>query len=363
VRRAFFFPLWIALWGPAAVADEAGYLGAAACAACHRTQYDSQTRSGHARSLSPAMKHPLAARFEGIETRLDGSFQYGIERVEDALLFRVRQGETVPQQETVRQQVVDWAFGAGQQAVTFVSRLDEDHYVELRTSFYPQVGLALTPGHHSQHPTDVSEALGVRYKIFSPRSEILSCFGCHSTGMPSLGENFEIRPAELGVRCESCHGAGRQHSELIAQGELEAARRAIGNPSRLEASAQLEFCGQCHRPPASDGVAIDWSAAWNVRHQPVYLTQSRCFQESAGSLTCKSCHDPHEPLRRNDAAFYNEKCSACHSAASRPPAEVCRSEPSCASCHMPAVRPQPELVFHNHWIGIYEAGDALRPQR
>jgi hypothetical protein len=362
VRRAFFFLLWIALIAPAA-ADDADYLGAAACAACHRTQYESQTRSGHARALSPAAEHPLASRLEGIETRLDGSFQYGMERAGNTLLFHVRQDDAARRQEAARQQVVDWAFGAGDQAVTFVSRVDEDFYAELRTSFYPRLGLALTPGHQNQHPTGVSEALGVRYRIFSPRSEMLSCFGCHSTGLPSLGEDFAIRPAELGVRCESCHGAGRRHSELIAQGELGAARSVIGNPSRLEASAQMEFCGQCHRPPASDGVAIDWSDAWNVRHQPVYLTRSRCFQESAGGLTCKSCHDPHEPLRRNDAAFYNEKCVTCHSAASRAPAEVCRSEPGCASCHMPAVRPQTELVFHNHWIGVYEASDALRPQR
>jgi hypothetical protein len=303
------------------------------------------------------MEHPLASRFTGLEARLDGSLQYAITRGPDGLLFEVRQGEAA------RQQVIDWAFGAGQQAVTFVSRLDEDSYAELRTSFYPGAGLALTPGHQNQHPTSVTEALGVRYRTFSPRSEILSCFGCHSTGTPSLGESFEIRPAELGVRCESCHGAGRAHQELIAKGEVEAARNAIGNPARLAASAQMDFCGQCHRPPASDGVAIDWGDAWNVRHQPVYLTQSACFQKTAAGLTCAGCHDPHEALRRNDVAFYNERCAACHSAGIHPPSEVCRAEPGCASCHMPAVSPQPELVFHNHWIGVYEAENALRPQR
>jgi hypothetical protein len=110
-------------------------------------------------------------------------------------------------------------------------------------------------------------------------------------------------------------------------------------------------------------VAIDWSDPWNVRHQPVYLTRSACFQESAGGLSCQGCHDPHEALRRNDTAFYNEKCVACHSVENHPPAVVCRSEPGCVSCHMPAVQPQPELAFHNHWIGVYAKGDALRPQR
>jgi hypothetical protein len=357
VTRALLFLAWTPLFSSIAVADQADYAGAQACGACHREQFEAQSRSGHSRSLSPALEHPLASRFAGLEARLDGSFLYRIERGESALLLRIRQGEQA------RQHAMDWAFGAGQQAVTFVSRLDEDSYVELRTSFYPEAGLALTPGHQNHQPATVTEALGVRYTTFSPRSEILSCFGCHSTGKPSLGEAFEIRPTELGVRCESCHGPGREHQELIARGEVAAARRAIGNPARLEASAQMEFCGQCHRRPASEGVAIDWSDPWNVRHQPVYLTQSACFQKTSGGLRCMGCHDPHEPLRRAAAAFYNQKCAACHSSGNHPPAAVCRAEPGCASCHMPAVRPQPELVFHNHWIGVYAPGDPLRPQR
>jgi hypothetical protein len=297
------------------------------------------------------------SRFEGLEVQLDDSFRYAIERGGGKLLLHVRQGETA------RQQVIDWAFGAGQQAVTFVSRLDDDNYVELRTSFYPEARLALTPGHQNQHPASVGEALGVRYKTFSPRSEIMSCFGCHSTGNLSLGEAFEIQPSELGVRCESCHGPGKKHAGLMAKGEVASARQAIGNPARLEAGALMTFCGQCHRPPASEGVAIDWSDPWNVRHQPVYLTQSACFREASGALTCMGCHDPHEALRRNDAAYYNEKCAACHNAADRPPAEVCGAKPGCVSCHMPVVKPQPELAFHNHWIGVYASGDALRPRR
>ncbi len=357
MRRVFFLAFSIAVCVPSAAADPADFIGAQACGACHRAQLEAQSRSSHSRSLSPASQHPLAGRFAGLQARLDGSFDYGIEREAGTLVFHVRHGEAA------RQQVIDWAFGAGQQAVTFVSKLDEDSYAELRTSFYPETGLSLTPGHQNHNPTGASEALGVRYKTFSPRSEILSCFGCHSTGTPSLGDGFEIRPAELGVRCESCHGAGREHQDLIAKGDVEKARQTIGNPGRLAASAQMDFCGQCHRPPASGGDAIDWNDPWNVRHQPVYLTQSACFQETEGGLSCTVCHDPHGPMRRNDTAFYNQKCAACHSAENHPPAEVCRTEPGCASCHMPAVQPQPELVFHNHWIGVYASGEALQPRR
>jgi hypothetical protein len=259
--------------------------------------------------------------------------------------------------------VIEWAFGAGQQAVTFVSQLDEDNYVELRTSYYPDGGLASTPGHQNHTPQSLEEALGVRYKTFSPRSEILSCFGCHSTGLPSLGEGFAIEPAELGVRCESCHGAGRKHSELIAAGKAGAAREAIGNPARLAAAEQMKFCGECHRPPASGDAAIDWGDPWNVRHQPLYLVESACFLKSPGGLTCMHCHDPHGPLRRNDAAYYNGRCATCHTAGKNPPAEICKAGEDCSACHMPAVKPQRELTFHNHWIGIYAKADPLRPQR
>ena len=45
----------------------------------------------------------------------------------------------------------DWAFGAGTQAVTFVSRRDEDHYVEQGLSWYASTGrLELTPGHRHE---------------------------------------------------------------------------------------------------------------------------------------------------------------------------------------------------------------------
>jgi hypothetical protein len=341
-----------------AAGQDTGFVGAEKCGACHREQFTAQSESGHARSLAPAGEHHLADRWLAQTRFSEGGFGYTLNRGDGGPVFQVRQSDAV------REQVVDWAFGAGQQAVTFVSRLDEDFYVELRASYYPAAsGLALTPGHQNHHPKDLDEALGVRHKTFSPRSEILSCFGCHSTGTLSLGERLDIKPNELGVRCEVCHGPGQKHVELLTKGAPAAAREAIGNPKRLKAPDLMRFCGECHRPPASEGIAIDWSDPWNVRHQPVYLTESACFKNSPGGLTCMQCHDPHSPLRRNDAAYYNARCSSCHTTESHPPAQVCRAEAGCASCHMPTVKPQPELAFHNHWIGIYQAGNPLKPQR
>src|SRR5690606_16366185 len=157
--------------------------------------------------------------------------------------------------DNVRRQPVDWAFGSGYQAVTFVSQLNEKEYLEHHLSYYARdAHLGLTPGHFDQPVDTLDRAVGVRYPTFSPGSEILRCFRCHSTGPLELTHQFAVRPTELGVRCESCHGPGSEHIAKIAAGDQPTASQAIGNPSRLDADALMQFCGRCHRPPSTDAV-------------------------------------------------------------------------------------------------------------
>jgi len=243
-------------------------------------------------------------------------------------------------------QGADWAFGAGDQAITYVSQLDSDHYVEHGLTWYASTkSLALTPGHTTPD--------GVRYRTFDPSAAILRCFQCHSTGPPKLGARYQIEPSEPGVRCESCHGPGQAH--IQANG----ARDAIFNPRRLTAAGLNDFCGACHRKPPAAGGDTDWTNPWNTRHQPLYLSQSACFLQSNGKLSCLTCHLPHEPLAR-DAAAYGKRCAGCHPSVRHRTAVSGRA---CTGCHMPRVTARPELVFTNHWIGVYAKGGYLRPAR
>jgi hypothetical protein len=276
------------------------YAGSAACRPCHPTQFNNQSKSGHSRALTAA---PAGA----------------------------------PGQ---------WAFGAGEQAITYVSQLDEDWYIEHGLSYYSKTkSMALTPGH--------TDRKGVRFRIFDPAANILHCFQCHSTGPLSLGSGRRIVPFEPGVRCESCHGPGAAHIEA------KGAKEAIRNPKRLSADALNELCGSCHRKPPTALADTDWSSRWNIRHQPVYLSQSACFRKSGGALSCLTCHAPHESLNHK-VADYDKRCIECHKAVRH------RSElqaRSCVECHMPAVDVWPELAFTNHWIGVYGKGDRRRPVR
>lgn len=309
---------------------EKNYVGSQACGACHSVQLSQHSASGHARSLRPAADHALAKSF-------------------------------LPKLEMP----VEWAFGSGNQAVTFVSQVDEDSYLEHYFTYYSAAKvLAATPGHAGLEPKTPREARGVVYRTFDPDPKIMRCFRCHSTGRLSLGPRLDIRPAEPGVHCEACHGPGSLHVNAAGSGDLLTARRMIVNPGRLRSSELNQLCGGCHRKPAPAGAVSNWSDPWNTRHQPLYLDQSACFQKSQGRLSCLTCHDPHKPLQKNQSSHYNTRCATCHKTRPHPMLAGGDTKLSdCVRCHMPAVAPGNHLKFTNHWIGIYSGGNNLTPRQ
>lgn len=275
------------------------YSGAESCRPCHAKQYLDQSKSGHARALAR---------------------------------------ENDPQKG-------HWAFGSGTHAITWVSRKDETHYTEQGLSWFRLTNkLALTPGHATDQ--------GVGYRLYDPGAQIFRCFSCHSTGPLNVTPERGIQPQEPGVRCEVCHGPGQTHVQA------KGGRFNIENPKRFQASAINEQCGACHRQSQSGAAAADWRDPWNVRHQPVYLAESRCFLRSEGKLTCLTCHDPHAPLNTN-SSHYTPICSNCHAK----PAHSSQHAGACVNCHMPKVAPSKDIAFSNHWIGVFRPNSPLRPRR
>jgi tetratricopeptide (TPR) repeat protein len=277
----------------------AQYVGSQACQPCHPHQFEEQSRSEHAHALTLAPP---------------GSPGH-------------------------------WAFGAGLKAITYVSQVSAEWYLEHGLSYYAATkSLALTPGH--------SNAEGLRYRTFDPGASILRCFRCHSTGPLRLGVDWKVEPSELGVHCESCHGPGEAH--VASRGKAG----TIQNPSRFKAGELNMFCGTCHRKPPEEGEETDWSNSWNTRHQPDYLSHAVCFRKSNGALSCLTCHDPHSPLTRR-AAEYNKRCSTCHQSA-RHRSDIAGQ--ACVDCHMPQVATSRQLSFTNHWVGIYAKDSKLIPR-
>ncbi len=284
----------------AAVAE----VGSGACKNCHAAQFELQSKTAHAAALDRPGEHRVAARFLPL------------------LRF-----------------APEWAFGAGQQAVTFVSQRGSGAYIEHHLSFYPSLGrMAATPGHAGKPEP------GVLYPVVAGDAAILRCFQCHSTGAVRVEDGLRIEVAEAGVRCESCHGPGDNHTKSPGRGN-------IVNPARYGGAEINQLCGSCHRKPAAVGEPITWTDPWNARHQPLFLAESRCFVKSEGRLSCRTCHDAH-------AGTTQPGCDSCHRQVKHKVAVV----GTCVGCHMPNVVPQPGLRFANHRIGVY-VGSALKPRR
>jgi hypothetical protein len=284
---------------PAAAAAGSGdYAGAEACRPCHAANFASQSKTAHARTLAPS-----------------SPTQRG-----------------------------DWAFGAGLQAITFVTRIGHDSYREDGLTWYRALnGYGITPGQHDEK--------GVVFRTFDPAARVLTCFACHSTGPLSLAKDDAVVPHELGVRCEVCHGPGAAHVR-------DHTRNHLRTPAQLTPAAMNRFCGQCHRTDAESGEELtDLRDIRNARDQPLRLAASACFLRGNGRLNCVTCHAPHRELEQN-AAAYDSRCRSCHAAKThRQPV----AGKACVTCHMPQAPAGAYLSFANHRIAVYSEGNPLIP--
>jgi cytochrome c554/c'-like protein len=346
-------------YAPWASGQQERYVGVRVCGTCHPAQAERQSGTGHARALSRAAAHPLAPSFAP-QSPMTRAIKYKFEFSLDPDNFTVQAYDN----EYKLQLPIQWAFGAGRHAVTFVSRVNDEIYLEHSFSYYSEAkSLDVTPGHEGIQPQNLYQAMGITFKTEASGRGIVNCFQCHSTGPVTVSAGKQIEITEPGVRCENCHGPGGGHVDAIKRGQTESAKKLIGNPTRLSGEELNQLCGNCHRFPGAQAAVVDWSYPWNVRHQPPYFRQSKCFQDSNGKFTCLTCHSPHDSLRQNQPAYYSEKCMSCHHAGEHAPQKICMEQkPSdCTSCHMPDVDVSPRLRFKNHWIGIYKDGAKLKP--
>ena len=133
----------------------AGYVGAKACGECHSAEYTRQTESAHARSLYRAPDHPLASRFIPPAPLWRQKYRFAFEGGPDGLRFRTDDGKYVTELP------VEWAFGAGIHAVTFLSKVTPDLYLEVAFSYYADSNtLDLTPRHETLPAGSLHEAMG-----------------------------------------------------------------------------------------------------------------------------------------------------------------------------------------------------------
>jgi hypothetical protein len=350
-------------WGSVALRNRAGsswsqsdldpsyslYVGDRACSECHPGEAAHHSRSGHSRTLLAAAGTKLARDLNGVATedpeRPGVIWKYSLHDNQ----FWTERNETA----TVDRLVIEYAFGSGRFATTFVSMLDRDPRRpvcrEHRLSYFAHTHApGLTPGLSlAGHAVGNSD----RGRVNSI-ADTLNCFRCHTTVTSDRGEDvLDLATMIPNVSCERCHGPARSHIEAARRGEDGKSLRMPFGPGRYSTNEQLQLCGRCHRLPAMitpGAIRVDNSNL--VRHQPVGLIQSACFKRSKRALNCVTCHDPHARAS-SDRAAYEHVCLSCHGATPGTPCSV-SPRSGCIDCHMPRRDATRGMMMTDHWIRI-----------
>jgi hypothetical protein len=255
-----------------------------------------------------------------------------------------------------------WAFGTGRVGQSYLFKKQDADFFEARVTYFEKLGtIDFTPSRALLSPSGIEEAMDRPV----PHGEVMRCFGCHTTGS-SIGGHFDENHLIPGVTCEACHGPGAGHVQSMT-GEASAAsggaKPAIFNSARLTPTDAVDFCGACH------GTWWDVKLAGvkgvsTARSAPYRLVTSKCWRKGDARLTCTACHDPHEQLQ-TDAAAYDKACLKCHTNLLEPGKSVGHEGPGCpiannrcTGCHMIKVYvPEMHSDFTDHRIRIAKPGE------
>ena len=323
-------------------------VGNKACAECHPGEHALHYGSGHARTLKPAGKNPVAAKLQNKTFRDDEQrhilWRYVVhgDRL-DAEQFKDGKWTCQP---------LDYAIGSGEHGMTFMSIIwdpviSQYKGQEHRLSYYTSSDhMDITPGQGERDSNSKSYGISDTGRLMDKKS-LVKCLDCHAT-ITSGKDVGDFDPVSIvpNVSCERCHGPGRDHVEAARKGEMLA--MPLGHDTATP-FVQIQECGKCHRridlvPPSQlhpDNHEL-------ARFQPVGIQASACFNDGKSGLKCTTCHDPHGKVTRDRTTYVNA-CVNCHQSETQ---TKCKVEPKgdCINCHMPNRTVSEVFQFTDHWI-------------
>ncbi len=332
------------------IPEPSPYVGSKRCESCHGTISKTYSKSRHARSFQrgagllslPRPDHPLT---DPDDPKVTHAFEQDGEQLR--VLTRV--------DDTVYKLVVDFAFGTPERYLSMVGRDEEGAYRAVRLSYHhngADSGWDRTAGDAG----DMAGHSNVRGQNIDTRDGVVRCLGCHVTNArdyrsPEKGHVLQSQAAaDSSIGCERCHGPGANH---VAAAKTDMVHDTVVNVGPASAQLVSAQCSECHIVGDAGEIKKAPDDPRFVRSAGLTFTFSRCYTQSAGALSCLTCHDPHGDSS-HDPAFYEAKCLQCHEAGDQSKT-VCKVSPSkdCLGCHMPKL---PMPVLHNrltdHFIRV-----------
>jgi tetratricopeptide (TPR) repeat protein len=351
---------------PAAPADEA-FVGAGECRTCHEDFYKKWSTSWHGlamRPYTPEFAHDHLAPMPAATTIRGHSYEARIGSQRDAVLENGPDGKKAyPIAQVMggkdvfffltplaggRLQVLPLAFDARRKHWYDTSGSMVRHFV----------------GRHD-------EALDWTDRLFTFNA---SCEGCH---VSQISKNYSLETdtyktswREPGINCESCHGPGRKHVDMMLEHKakgLAAMKKGCSGQSlgiivvgELTPAQRNSLCAQCHAkgaplagamPPG--GLLFDYFRLTTLEDPDFYadgrdlgenFTQTSWLMSpcAAGDrLQCTDCHTSSGRLNYAPADA-DRACTPCHAklvadpvAHSHHPLKPGVQGVRCIECHMP----------------------------
>ena len=323
----------------AALHENPGFLGAAACRECHQNKYDSFIQTAHHLTSRPATPDSVAGPLE------EGNNQL-VTANPDVAFTMIQRGDRLFQQvrfyEWQFEVPFDIVFGSSKLAQTFLY-WNFDSLYQMNVTYLSTVHQWINSPGYIDGDAAYARPIGTR------------CFECHTTyaDIRALPNRFTPSSIIFGISCERCHGPGQEHVTFHRSHPHEKSSHGVTVPSKLPRDREIDVCGQCHSGASPiktapyafrPGDRLDdhydplppekIANSVHVSNQAVRLKLSQCFQRS--EMSCSTCHDPHRN-EHGQIAVFSKRCMECHDP------KTCGKEASlgdkirenCIDCHMP----------------------------
>jgi hypothetical protein len=325
------------------------FAGSASCISCHKSIYENHIHTAHFLTSAIAVEKNILGSFDTGKN----TFVYtngGIVAMEkrSAGFYQV----AYINGEEKKSQRFDLVIGSGTKGQSYATWADNKLFQLPITYFTSADQWCNSPGYPN--------------KIAYNRPITSRCLECHATFAEKLSaqgkepEEFDKNRLILGVDCEKCHGPSAKHVEYHTQNPTETKGKFLINLAAFTRQQSLDLCALCHggrlqkTKPSFEFTAGDQLADYfnidttskDVANIDVHgnqyglLKASKCFRMS-NTLTCNTCHNPHEN-EKGKFELFSQRCISCHND-KHADAVLCKMTASmgtlinnyCTKCHMP----------------------------